>query len=118
MKTKLIRLGNLTLKAHRLDQHARQLRNQLREVSGSGFYTSTALDEAGTELTISVKLPLYLQVLPDAKPLLHVFEICEGRDRAYARLHYPRTEIGLCANKKTRLFIDAWSESFDPPKPA
>jgi hypothetical protein len=56
--------------------------------------------------------------LPDAKPLLHVFEVCEGRDRAYARLHYPRTEIGLCANKKTRLFIDALSESFDPPKPA
>ena len=118
----LLNLGNATLKAHILDQQARAIRNKLREYSSGGFWTSTSLDENLTKLTISVKLPIYLQFAPeDLKPKCVLFRAGEGEgagtaSQAYARLRYPEIEVGMIGAKKaTRLFIDAWSDPFTPP---
>ena len=119
MQTKqLLSLGNLTIKAHVLDRESKKIRNQIRESCRSGFWTSTSLDENLEQLTLSVKLPIYLQFAPeDMQPRCVTFQAGEGREQAYARLRYPPLEVGLCGPKKaTRLFIDAWSEPFDPPK--
>ena len=115
----LLNLGNATLKAHILDQQARAIRNKLREYSRGGFWTSTSLDENLTKLTISVKLPIYLQFAPeDLKPKCVLFSASEGAGQSQpdARLRYPEIEVGLIGPKKTtRLFIDAWSDPFTPP---
>jgi hypothetical protein len=115
----LLSLGALTLKAHILDQQAREIRNKLREYSRGGFWTSTSLDDRLTKLTISLKLPIYLQFAPeDLKPKCVLFSASEGagQSQAYARLRYPEIEVGLIGPKKTtRLFIDAWSDPFTPP---
>ena len=114
----LLSLGNLTIKAHVLDRESRKIRNQIRESCLSGFWTSTSLDENLEQLTLSVKMPIYLQFAPeDVQPRCVTFQAGEGREQAYARLRYPPIEVGLCGAKKaTRLFIDAWSEPFEPPK--
>ena len=83
--------------------------------TGTGTSTKPFLLE---QLTLSVKLPIYLQFAPeDVQPRCVTFQAGEGREQAYARLRYPAIEVGLCGAKKaTRLFIDAWSEPFEPPK--
>ena len=114
----LLSLGNLTIKAHVLDRESRKIRTQIRESCRNGFWTSTSLNENLEQLTLSVKLPIYLQFAPeDVQPRCVTFQACEGREQAYARLRYPPLEFCLCGAKKaTRLFIDAWSEPFEPPK--
>ena len=120
MQTKqLLSLGNLTIKAHVLDRESKKIRTQIRESCRSGFWTSTSLNENLEQLTLSVKLPIYLQFAPeDLKPKCVLFSASEGagQSQAYARLRYPEIEVGLIGPKKTtRLFIDAWSDPFTPP---
>jgi hypothetical protein len=118
----LLTLGNATLRAHILDQQAREIRNKLREYSRGGFWTSTSLDEHLQKLTISVKLPIYLQFAPeDTSPACVMFQAHEdaqgdAKGQAYARLRYPSIQVGMIGAKKgTALFIDAWSDPFTPP---
>ena len=116
--TRILRLGNLALKSHELEKQCRALREQIREITGKGFYTSSSITEGQPPpaMNISILLPLYLQVAPaGTKPRLHIFEKTEHREVAYAQLHYPVIEIGLVNHGKTLLTVDSWSESFDPP---
>lgn len=120
MKTlgqKLIRLAKLVDQERILADRARALRAQiLTATGGCGYYSCVQWTAAG-EITLTIPVADYQQLVTDAKPVMATFERAGQVNAKYGRLHYPRTFIVAFAPDRG-LWVEAWSESFDVPADA
>jgi hypothetical protein len=104
-KAELVKVARLIAQELAVSEKARRLRDKIGVFCGKGYYSSVGICEGG-ELKLTVKLPVYLRLFPDAQAKLVKLQF--QTEEPWFEAHYPLQSIGEYALGKT-ISIEAWS---------